>query len=611
MMQTTDVDHDASTASTANRHDSSTAKSPPSSKTKKNLAKTHRTKLFPLKFEYNVSSSNVQIAQIHGQVIKALLARFGNEIVVYDKDGDKEIQMSSFPRTKASWEASFHMMKVTNTRNDKAIIMVGHQIASSIGLSDIKQGIKDTLNSVNGFIKINDWGSDLDSRSAGFLANLHPVHHDRDLIQNDIVKFLNDSMCDESNSSPRPEFKVVPSSANESQSNKRVSSRFLAITCKNSDDALLLRKKLVSAYSTLPSSIDSSLGVFIPANAKYSDQDLFRKLIRRQNQYLAHHRNIPMDGIDETLLSTRTMTGKSVHDEIILGAKLTRIDPCPLRDHTGRYNFTTTEQHYVEAVEWIDIELPGIIASLPESERGEFDGFIERISPRDVSSAHSTTSTASRKSTTSYLSALTNGFDSESEDCSPPKIRRKSRYNPMIEFDFDDAASFPALPAVVPTTRPSNYRSPTPSSKSASSSITMSEIVAARSEMQAKFDNDMKQFKQDITERLESEIAAAVAASVSTALAGINTTMNKLLSDNNTIVYDNMKSERDIITDATAQVVAEKVDFAVNAAVARAIASHMPSPATTAAESPARYHKNAKRPNTNNDAVMENSEGAK
>jgi hypothetical protein len=102
-----------------------------------------------------------------------------------------------------------------------------------------------------------------------------------------------------------------------------------------------------------------------------------------------------------------------------------------------------------------------------------------------------------------------------------------------------------------------------------------------------------------------------VAASVSTALAGINTTMNKLLSDNNTIVYDNMKSKRDIITDATAKAVTDKVDFAVNAAVARAIASHMSSPATTAAESPARYHKNAKRPHINNDAVMENSEGAK
>jgi hypothetical protein len=33
------------------------------------------------------------------------------------------------------------MMKVTNARNDKAIIMVGHQIASLLSLSDLKQGI--------------------------------------------------------------------------------------------------------------------------------------------------------------------------------------------------------------------------------------------------------------------------------------------------------------------------------------------------------------------------------------------------------------------------------------------------------------------------------------
>jgi hypothetical protein len=176
------------------------------------------------------------------------------------------------------------MMKVTNTRNDKAIIMVGHQIASPMGLSDIKQGIKDTLRYVNGFIKINDWGSDLNSRSAGFLSNLHPVHHNRDLIHSDITKFLKDSMCDDAGPSPIPEFKVVPSSANESQSNKRISSQFLATTCKNSDEALVLRKKLVAAYSTLPSPIDPSLGYCIPANAKYSNQDIFRKLIRRQNQ---------------------------------------------------------------------------------------------------------------------------------------------------------------------------------------------------------------------------------------------------------------------------------------------------------------------------------------
>jgi hypothetical protein len=262
----------------------------------------------------------------------------------------------------------------------------------------------------------------------------------------------------------------------------------------------------------------------------------------------------------------------------------------------------------MEAVEWIDTELPGIIAALPESERGEFEGCVERISPREVSASHSTTSTASRKSTTSYLSALTHGFDSDCEDTSPPKIRRKSRYNPMIEFDFDDAIAFPALPPGVPTLRPTqNHRSPTPSTKSASSSITMSEIIAARSEMQSKFDNDMKALKKDITARLESEIAAAVKSSVAIALKGINATMNQLLSANNTIVYNNMKSEREIITNATAAAVAQKVDIAVTDAVARALATH----AAASATSPARNRKREKRSPPQDDGVMEYSESGK
>jgi hypothetical protein len=234
-----------------------------------------------LKFEYNVFSSNVQIAQIHGQVIKALIGRFGEDTAVYDKDGDKEITMASFPQTKELWDAAFHMMKGTNARNDNAIILIGHHIATPMSVSDLKQGIQDTLRSVNGFIKINDWGIKLDSRSAGFLANLHPVHHNLAMIQTDTAKFLNDSMCDKTDPSHVPEFKAVPSTANESQSNKRISSRFLAITCKHSDDALSLRKKLESAYRTLPSPIDPSLGFFIPANAKYSDKEIFRKFIRR------------------------------------------------------------------------------------------------------------------------------------------------------------------------------------------------------------------------------------------------------------------------------------------------------------------------------------------
>jgi hypothetical protein len=69
--------------------------------------------------------------------------------------------------------------------------------------------------------------------------------------------------------------------------------------------------------------MDPILGMFIPVNAKYSDKEIFRKLIRRQNQYLAQHRNIPMDGLDGTLLSARTAAGKSIRDELIEGTQLT------------------------------------------------------------------------------------------------------------------------------------------------------------------------------------------------------------------------------------------------------------------------------------------------
>jgi hypothetical protein len=79
--------------------------------------------------------------------------------------------------------------------------------------------------------------------------------------------------------------------------------------------------------------------------------------------------------------------------------------------------------------------------------------------------------------------------------------------------------------------------------------------------------------------------------------------MNQMLSANNTIVYDNMKSEREIITTATALAVAQKVDIAVSSAVARALTAH----AVSTAASPVQAWKEAKRLCSKNDAVMENS----
>jgi hypothetical protein len=245
-----------------------------------------------------------------------------------------------------------------------------------------------------------------------------------------------------------------------------------------------------------------------------------------------------------------------------------------------------------------------MLADILEEHRGEFEGCVESISPRVSPSLNSIT--ASRTSITSYLSALTHGFGSDdSADASPPKNRRKSRYNPMMEFDFDDTITFPALPVENPKPSPIQpQRSPTSSAKSASTSLTMSEINAVCSEIQSQFDNDMKQFKKDITDWLESEIASAVQVSVANALKGINATMNKLLRENNSIVYDNMKSERDIITNATAAAVAERVDIAVTDAVACALASHTrPSYVSLT-----RKKEKQSNPTENNpDAVMEYS----
>jgi hypothetical protein len=66
-------------------------------------------------------------------------------------------------------------------------------------------------------------------------------------------------------------------------------------------------------------------------------------------------------------------------------------------------------------------------------------------------------------------------------------VYRKNRTEPKLSFDFDKDFDFPALsplPNPTPAFRPSTF--PHQSTKSASSSITMSEINVVRNEMQAK-----------------------------------------------------------------------------------------------------------------------------
>jgi hypothetical protein len=61
----------------------------------------------------------------------------------------------------------------------------------------------------------------------------------------------------------------------------------------------------------------------------------------------------------------------------------------------------------------------------------------------------------------------------------------------------------------------------------------MSEINVIRDEMQAKFEQDLKDFKEKLIAKMEREIADTVKTSVKSALTGINAQINSSLQENN------------------------------------------------------------------------------
>jgi hypothetical protein len=349
----------------------------------------------------------------------------------------------------------------------------------------------------------------------------------------------------------------------------------------------------MGAYITLPTKVDPILGAFIPFNAKFNDLDIFRRLVRRQNQYLAHHRNIPVNGLDESILCYVLDNGNNLADEIQTKAQIFRMDPSATRDYIGRCNLSTTEDHYQTAVQWLDVEPSKLIATIPEDRRGEYEGCIERVAPRVHSSRSISSKNSGQSSVKSYLSVLTTFYDpegSDEEDAIPPHVYRKNRTEPKLSFDFDKELDFPALSPLVnptPASRPSN--SLHQSNKSASSSITMSEINVVRNEMQAKFDQDLKDFKEKLLAKMEREITETVTTSVKSALAGINAQINSSPQENNKIIYSNMQAERSTVTSKTMiNTVSSKVDLAVSTAVTRALKKFASTQRKTRSNSPFR-----------------------
>jgi hypothetical protein len=164
MAKSSDGSSDDSTASTTNHSVKFRSDSPSSKTTKKNLAKAKKTKLYPLKFEYNLKTANVNIAQLHGKVLAALVDAHGDKITLYDKLGEDEIKLDNFPQNQDDWSKAFYTQTVMNKRDSNSIVMVGHQIAMRISITELKQGIHSILRKADGYIQYNAWDDNLDAR---------------------------------------------------------------------------------------------------------------------------------------------------------------------------------------------------------------------------------------------------------------------------------------------------------------------------------------------------------------------------------------------------------------------------------------------------------------
>jgi hypothetical protein len=304
-------------------------------------------------------------------------------ILFYAADGNK-IDVEDFPKEKERFDFLFGTT-VTKERNQR--IVVGFEIRSELPFRKIKTSVWNFLQANAIFLKKHPGPlNKMDIISLGWIHKVHPTYTSQSILQHELSDTLSEKLynldaSDQENfalnaDSAVPDIFFSPGRVVGTYAGGRIESNVMFLQTQRSD-AKLVRVLIELAFS------ETDEMTFIPIALKHSDPILFGKYLGLQNEYLENHRNTSIVGLstdamdDDQLWSDDQTTATTLWNKLSSIPGVLRIDSCRRTPDLGKWNVSTTKEHYLAVTKWLDDNLPPLFDQLSQMSKStcEFPEF--------------------------------------------------------------------------------------------------------------------------------------------------------------------------------------------------------------------------------------------
>ena len=378
------------------------------------------------------------------------------DTLFYTATGEK-IDVEDFPKEKAQFDAVFNTI-ITEECNQR--LVVGFEIRSTSLFHPLKKSVWPLLTQQGIFMKKHPGPLlVMDLVTLGFLHKAHPTFASPTCLREEIMTNLQENLAkrttDELTAFNIPDdgkiadIFVTPGQANGTYQNAPIHSNVVYLQAERTN-VDLLRTCLEQCFHT-----DSF--VFIPNYLKRENSELYGNFLCRQNDFLENNRNIAivalstkaMDFDDqpsqESLDDDPNAASNAIWNVVRTIPGISRIDSCRRTFDLGKWNLTTTQEHYPSVCAWIDEHLATLFNSLPDDIQATSQ-FAEFPVPRRLTKTNrSNSNRMPQGSVSAYNQALASRFTASSKVTTVQRSAwRPQRPVNDISYAFDDS-EFPPM----------------------------------------------------------------------------------------------------------------------------------------------------------------------
>ena len=258
--------------------------------------------------------------------------------------------------------------------------VVVFNIRSLILFGEIKDSVWSTLKHHQGWINCHPQTFESSNIvSGGWLLHVHPRFHAKARIHDTLTKSVENEFPFLKDAEKEHYFKLLNDpNANTAAVPKLPPIKLVPTTASATNEQVLVakiqaEKRVANAtkylLDVIYKSSDTKGFMFVDYNWKKDHPEMYLSLIQDQHEFLTNHRNIPLAGIPEGWwkMQTHWQDKMTTPEKIVQSLEgIKGIDKTNCTHDLGKFNISTTAEHYNKLCKWFNLYLPVIFAGLPK-----------------------------------------------------------------------------------------------------------------------------------------------------------------------------------------------------------------------------------------------------